>query len=683
MLKIKLKTLIIKNFKGIIDLTIDFNEDQTNISGQNGIGKTTIEDSYLWLLFDKNAKCESDFNIKNTIHTELNKQDHEVTGIFDINGQENTFKKIYKENWTTKKGSDTKELTGHKTEYFINDVPKSKTEYNTHINSIVDEKVFRLLSNIMYFNNNLKWEERRNILMQFASDISNEMVFDRITRYDNKDRIDNLIHVLNTGKSFADYKKEIGAKKKKLKEVLDAIPIQISEVLRGKPQPLNWNQLIGVSTAKKEMIKRIDESMQDSIKANALVNEEIIKKQNELNSLKSRLSTLQSNLVQDKTNLINKHKSDVSNIELAIKNKENIIKLNNENVVSIQNSINSKQIELDGLYAKLSEVQSRTLPVYDFKPNTFIINEQDKFCPTCLREIENLQDKIAKMEDDFNTNEAKRKADYDTNYNHWLEKAKVDNANELAKVIELGKAKKLEVENTKKAIDEANKVLQKSIEELETLRSQFTIAKDELSKSENAVVIETDEIIALKNEINSFVIPTNDNVVDYSIQNEQKATLQKEIDEMTTQLSLKKQIEDADARVNELKQSETTNAQELASLEQMEFAIADFDKGKMNFIEEAINGKFSLVTFSMFDKQLNGGESPTCETIVEGVPYSSANTASRINAGIDIINGLSKLYNISVPVFIDNKESVNNPLKCNSQCVYLIVGLEDKLTILK
>jgi chromosome segregation ATPase len=287
------------------------------------------------------------------------------------------------------------------------------------------------------------------------------------------------------------------------------------------------------------------------------------------------------------------------------------------------------------------------------------------------------------METDFNTNEAKRKADYDTNYNHWVNKFKEDNQNELNKVTEQGKSAKSNLNNNKSIIEEANKTLQKSIEELELMKSNLQIKKDELSKVESIQPIETGEIINLKNEINSFIVPTNENTVDYISQNEQKQAIQKEIDELKKQLNTKEQIEVLEKRIDELKNEESTQSQELAELERIEFTLNDFDKGKMELTEESINGLFEIVKFKMYNKQLNDGESQTCETMLDGVPYSDVNTAGKINAGIDIINALSKYYGVSAPIFIDNKESINTPLKSVSQVVYLSVGLEESLTILK
>ena len=49
----KLLKLKLKNFKGIKDFTLETDGKNVNVYGENGTGKTTIFDAFLWLLFDK------------------------------------------------------------------------------------------------------------------------------------------------------------------------------------------------------------------------------------------------------------------------------------------------------------------------------------------------------------------------------------------------------------------------------------------------------------------------------------------------------------------------------------------------------------------------------------------------------------------------------------------------------
>ena len=137
-------------------------------------------------------------------------------------------------------------------------------------------------------------------------------------------------------------------------------------------------------------------------------------------------------------------------------------------------------------------------------------------------------------------------------------------------------------------------------------------------------------------------------------------------------------IDRANKRITELEAQENKLAEELADFEGSEFSILEFTKSKVDAIERKINGKFKQVKFKMFDVQNNGGEVECCETLINGVPFSDANNAAKINAGIDIINTLCHHYDVYAPIFIDNRESVTKLIDSDSQIVNLIVSEADK-----
>ena len=88
-----------------------------------------------------------------------------------------------------------------------------------------------------------------------------------------------------------------------------------------------------------------------------------------------------------------------------------------------------------------------------------------------------------------------------------------------------------------------------------------------------------------------------------------------------------------------------------------------------------------MVDFRLFETQVNGELKETCEVTVNGVPYSDVNNAGKINAGLDVINSLSKFMQKRVPIFVDNAESVNKLIDVNSQIIKLYVSEEKELKI--
>ena len=122
-------------------------------------------------------------------------------------------------------------------------------------------------------------------------------------------------------------------------------------------------------------------------------------------------------------------------------------------------------------------------------------------------------------------------------------------------------------------------------------------------------------------------------------------------------------------------------AQQIADIEREEYTIQQFTKIKIDECEKRINAKFRCVAFRLFDYTLEGNPVETCIPLIGGVAYGSANTAAQVNAGLDIINALSRFYGVSAPIFIDNRESVNEIIPTQSQIINLVVTNDKQLSI--
>jgi hypothetical protein len=135
------------------------------------------------------------------------------------------------------------------------------------------------------------------------------------------------------------------------------------------------------------------------------------------------------------------------------------------------------------------------------------------------------------------------------------------------------------------------------------------------------------------------------------------------------------------ARIAELEKQLKRQNEELARLERLEFTAMSFSKARTRAIEDKINGLFHAVRFKLFDTQVNGAEVECCIPLVNGVPYPDANTAGKINAGLDIINAICKAKGIEAPIFIDGAESINHLTGTNSQVITLTVTKDKELTV--
>ncbi len=655
-MNLKLNTLVITNFKGIKSLTINFDAYQTSIFAANEGGKSTLSDAWNWLLHGKNAMDQKDFNIKNTVDTSLNRADHQVEAFCTANGSELILKKVYKEKWQKKRGSEEVEFTGNETLYFFNEVPKAQNEYQALINGLLSESVLKMITNPLFFNsntNNWGWQKRREVLLAIAGNIGNDEILDQIATLQNKQEIMNLTMILNSGKTIQDYKLQIGAKKKKLRDELDYIPARIDEATRSKPEILDWSAIELAIQNKNAAIATIDAAIADSNLALQAQNDQLSDHQNQIHKLTSRKSEISfgvSNEINTKANnqrlkrseLVNK----ITDAERSISHAENTIK----DLTIYRDNVNTEIVQLREKFKQLNASEIK-------------FDDHDFSCPTCLRAFEagDIDEKKKTLSDNFYKDKVAK-----------LEQLNKDGG---------GKTNRLkEIEND---IADAQQIINKRTEEKAAAQSElqaFDAAQSREPESLDSILAGNDEYIKVTADLaklNSAAPQVSKPDNSASILQKQEITA--EIDLLKRQLNTKEQISRAESRIQDLINEEKTLSQQLADLERTEFLMEAFDRTKMDIMEARVNGKFKYVTFKLFDRQVNGGESPTCETMYKGVPFSDLNTAGRIWAGMDIINTLSAFYQVTAPIFLDNRESVSDIPETNSQIINLVVSPADKV----
>lgn len=230
MKKVRIQRLVLSNFKGVKDFTLEVEGTDVQIYGDNATGKTTLFDAFLWLLFDKDSRNKKDFKIKTLQNGQaIPMLKHEVECELIVDNVQMTLRKLYEEVWTKKRGTAVKEFTGHQTVYFIDGTPLKKGEYNKRIEGIMNEEVFKLLTSPTYFNEQVKWQDRREILLKVCGDVTEEEIFKS-----NNDL--KGLELILKGKSLEDFKKTVSARRKKINEELERIPIQVNENMNLIPE---------------------------------------------------------------------------------------------------------------------------------------------------------------------------------------------------------------------------------------------------------------------------------------------------------------------------------------------------------------------------------------------------------------------------------------------------------------
>lgn len=274
-------------------------------------------------------------------------------------------------------------------------------------------------------------------------------------------------------------------------------------------------------------------------------------------------------------------------------------------------------------------------------------------------------------------------------------RAKFDEAKarELARITEEGKTLNQRIAEKKARLQELEAQLSERMEAIAAKKAEYAKKLQDLEAEIAAnpeVTVSTDiipEDLPEWKEIEARIAEISATISDIPAADTTELTAKKReltalLDEVKQKLSIRATIEKNAAKKAEILAREKELAQQQADLEKQEFTIDELNKARMDEVERRVNSKFQNVRFRMFEPQLNGGETPTCIAMVDGVKYADLNTAGKINAGLDIINTLCLYHGVSAPVFIDNAESVNQLFPVASQLVKLIVTTDKELTII-
>lgn len=649
----RLISLRLLNFKGIRDFTFTPDGQDADIYGDNGTGKTSLRDAYLWLLTGKDSENKADFAIKtlDANNIPLPGLNHEVEGVFDI-GRKVTLKKAYAEKWTKKRGSAKPELTGHTTDHFIDGVPKSEKEYLSFIAQIAPEETFKTLTNPSYFSKMPDspklpgWKKRRNILLEVCGDLTDSDVIA------SDKRLAKIPDILPEGRTLDEHKKVIESRRSHINDELKKIPIRIDEANRAMPAlPIRDSEelslLVASYTAKKE------EKQQEQ--ARIISGGEVAEKKRQLAEVQGEILRLQNEHRAGAGEKIDLKRGENGEIQRKISTLQQEVFASQATIKRNNNNIAIGENEAEKLRKEWHIVNSRQFEL-----------TQDTVCPACGQNLPEEQ-----------LTEAREKAMLSFNY-------------EKAKGLEVISVKGKQIKADIESLHSENTSLESSIAD-----TQAQI--DSLEKQSVNIVIQIDDMMQNSHDITDNPAYTQKlkerEQIETSIQQlntgneaalEQVRNQITDLDivmrELNDDLDKIRRRKDGQKRIAELGAEEKKLAAEFEKLEGELFLCDQFVKTKVALLDEKINARFEFARFKMFKENINGGIEPCCETLYGGVPYGSGlNNGHRGIVGLDIIATLADHYNFYPPIFYDNAESVTLLPEMKSQMIALYVSEKDKV----
>lgn len=640
-MKIFLKKLTLNHFKGIKEKEIDFT-DKTNISGDNATGKSTVFDAYSWLLWGKDSFNRKDYEIKpyDKNNEVIHNLESSVEGVFEVDDKPITFKRAYKEVWSKKRGSNDETFTGHTTDFYINEVPKKKKEYEEKISELVSEDEFNLLSNPKYFNDILDKKERRKILLSLVDDVSIDDVI--ATNKDLKD-LDLENYTIDELQAMAK------SSNKKINDKLKEIPARIDELEATKTTE-DFSDL----EKEKEEVKKVLEDLDNKLAGTNNVSEELQVKYDKIADIKKSIVNIEAEFEDENKKAYDSLSSEMLELDRVITAANFEIDNTKSRIEDARKSIESREWSKKKTIEILNDLRTKWGEINREK------FDGDFTCPVCGKDFD-----------------PEKKEELIKNFN-------LDKSRKLESLVKKGEAHKEEFD----AIKERIKQYQEDIKKFEEKIKKLVESKEEKEKSlenynkklEEIKATELpqaskDEIINLENQIETIEEEiASVGQVDNTEVIEQKATYNEKLEVISSKLSLKGLNAQLEAKINQYMEDEKKLSREFEENQRILYLCEEYIRAYTELVSEKVNNLFTFVKFKLFDTQINGGIVETAEATYNGVPYGSLNTAAQINAGLDVINSLSKHYDKQIPIFVDNAESVNDLVDTGSQLITLTVS---------
>ena len=631
---ILLKSIEIKNFKGIKELAIDFTH-RVEIHGRNGLGKTSILDSFLWCLFGKDSSGSSSFSVRplNPDGTIKEHHDVDVHCILSIDGADKSLRR----RWVEKVDKNGK-YKGNEGAYYVDNVPVKEVDYKAVIADICKEDLFTLITSTGAFNR-MKDADRRAVLAGMADSFDElEMAKD----------FPHVLEALRSGKSLDIFKAEVKSGKTRAEVELNQYPTRLKENADSRP---TLPEDIALYPTKKMELEASISTLDTQLNGddNAAYKSSLRVEIDRLSSDKYQIEDSKKRARLEKYTAIY---DDITRKESQISSYKKEQDQVRSSIDWYEREIKVQEEVLQGLVSEWEMVNNRT---FDAKADTE--------CPMCKRPFS--------------------QQDIELRRNELIESFNEDKVYLLNAVDERGKLAAEGIDKLRSSLENARIRLEAIKSELVTLTDEVSNRRKELDaipslelilQSDKEYVNVCSTLEKKQAQLRGLELPTDDQEKVL----EKRRELEAQLKDVDNKLSMLKQIEMLDKRKAELEEGQKQAGELVARYKMLEDEILGYSMRRTDYIEQNISSKFRLVQFKMFEYNLsNDNVREVCICTVNGVPYKDLNTAMKYNADIDIINALSAHYSILAPIFIDRAESINVIEDTQSQRIDLYATKED------
>lgn len=634
-----LKKVVLENFMCYAHAEFDFYAI-TKIIAKNGKGKSTIATAYLWCLFNCDYELKDNPVVRREVDGKsVDDMDTSVELTLDVDGKEITMKKVQKRTYS-KDGSSYKDDN----KYFINDVPKTLKDFNTYLDA--DMNAFKMCSNVNAFLNQ-KPAEMREYLFGLVGDVTDLDIASQ------KAELAELVPLLNkyTVEELSAMNK---ATKTKITKDLPILDGQIKE----KERDIQLKQAIEVSNLELQK-NSLKEQIADCI-AKQTDNDKLMAEYDKASADILDLKFKQGDLSRKANKENVKARREIEN---KISDKQFLVRQTEKTIADTEKNIECQQNTIDSINKNLQDIRDKWKAENERK-----FDENSLICSYCGQEYP--EDKKEQIKADFESHKAE----------------------ELKIITNNGNLIKGKLDENKKILEDLQKELPQHKESLEMLNTAIADLKKQLAELPQEIdVSATKEYKALEQQIaekEQAMHKANDISAVKAELKAQETALRQRLAECESQIA-KSDTEADEQRLEELKQTRIDSEQNKANAEKILDLLAELDKAKNEALTEAVNSHFGLVKWQLFEYTKSGNYKSCCIPTVDGksILTTMSNKGNRILGRVDICNSIQKISGISVPIVLDDSESLSteNQKKVSemvdSQLIMLIVNDSEKLEI--
>lgn len=646
-MEIKLLGMRLENFMCYVDTEFSFFQ-LTKILAENGRGKSSIVTAFNWVLFNCDYELRDNPQVRRVVDGKsVDDMDVSVTLMLDVDGKEVTLRKVQKRIYgETVKDGVVVTTVNDPNSYYINEVSKTLKAFNEYLD--VNIATLKMCSNINVFLNQ-KPKEMREYLFSLVDKTSD------LDMAKSKSELAELVPFLEKYTC-----EEIRAMKNKIKKDVDDNAKKLKGQIEEKERDVQLKQAIEISDLELQK-NSLKEQIEDCI-AKQTDNDKLMaeydKASSDILNLKFELSDMSRKANEDNI----KARRDIEN---KISDKQFLIRQTEKTITDTEKSIEYQQNIIESINKNLQDIRDKWKAENERK-----FDENSLICSYCGQEYP--EDKKEQLRADF--------------YSHKAE--------ELKTITNNGNLIKGKLDENKKILEDLQKELPQHKESLEMLNTAITELKKQLAELPQEIdVTSSEEYKELEQKITEkeqAMHKANDISTVKAELKVQETALRQQLAECESQIAKSDTAAD-EQRLEELKQTRIDSEQNKANAEKILDLLDELDKAKNEALTEAVNSHFGLVKWQLFEYAKNGNYKSCCIPTVDGksILTTMSNKGNRILGRVDICNSIQKISGISVPIILDDSESLStdNQKKVaemiDSQLIMLIVNDSEKLEIVE